>query len=263
VVADGLELEGLGPVVLPAAGRAAISDAVSVLIRPEPVVIGRGEPEALHPEARIDRLIRRPSSHGFSLVREGGWHTASAYLQNCLLDQPYTLERRQGSYRGGGGRMTIGKKSESTPLPPELHLDGFIGYNLKRAYILVQEDFRRTVEDEGLTTRTFSALSIVVQLPNITQAEVARMLGVDRSGMVAITDDLQARGYLTRRASTRDRRVQALLPTELGQNVCARTRRKVQDHENRLFAHFSPGEQQLLVGLLRKIRDGKQEETEE
>jgi len=33
VVADGLELEGFGPVVLPAAGRAAISDAVSVLSR--------------------------------------------------------------------------------------------------------------------------------------------------------------------------------------------------------------------------------------
>lgn len=159
--------------------------------------------------------------------------------------------------------MTIGKKPESTPLPPELHLDGFIGYNLKRAYILVQEDFRRTVEDEGLTTRTFSALSIVVQLPNITQAEVARMLGVDRSGMVAITDDLQARGYLIRRASTRDRRVQALIPTELGQDVCARTRQKVQDHEDKLFADFSPEEQHALVGLLRKIRDGKQEEKEE
>jgi len=159
--------------------------------------------------------------------------------------------------------MTTGKKSEPAPLPDALHLDGFIGYNLKRAYILVQEDFRRTVEDEGLSTRTFSALSIVVQLPNITQAEVARMLGVDRSGMVAITDDLQARGYLIRRASTRDRRVQALIPTALGKEVCARTRQKVQDHENKLFAHFSAEEQQLLVGLLRKIRDGKQEENEE
>jgi len=159
--------------------------------------------------------------------------------------------------------MTTGEKPAAGPKPHMLHLDGFIGYTLKRAYILVQEDFRRAVEDEGLSTRTFSALSIVVQYPNISQAEVARMLGVDRSGMVAITDDLQARGYLIRRASTQDRRVQALIPTAQGQAACARTRVKVQDHEDRLFAHFSPDEQQMLVGLLRKIRDGNPEEDVE
>ena len=153
--------------------------------------------------------------------------------------------------------MDTGKAQAAADASPDLHLDGFIGYNLKRADILVQDDFRRAVEDEGLSTRTFSALSIVVQYPNITQAEVARMLGVDRSGMVALTDTLQARGYLIRHASPHDRRVQALMPTNAGESACARTRRKVQAHEEALFADFSKDERALLVTLLRKLRAGQ------
>lgn len=153
--------------------------------------------------------------------------------------------------------MDNGKEPAAALNLQELRLDGFIGYNLKRAYILVQDDFRRAVEDEGLSTRTFSALSIVVQYPNITQAEVARMLGVDRSGMVALTDALQERGYLIRHASPHDRRVQALMPTKAGQAACARTHRKVQTHEEKLFAHLSADEQAQLVRLLRKLREGQ------
>lgn len=89
------------------------------------------------------------------------------------------------------------------------------------------------------------------------------ILGIDRSGMVAITDGLEKRGCLTRRFSKRDRRVEAQIPTAWGKEICARTRQKVQDHENMSFAHFSAGEQQLLVRLLRSIRDGKQEESQE
>lgn len=162
--------------------------------------------------------------------------------------------------------MSIGAKSgaarldEAAQASEALSLDAFIGYNLKRAYILVQEDFRRALAGEGLSARTFSALAIVMQYPDITQAEVARLLGVDRSGMVAITDDLQARGYLIRRPDASDRRVQALAPTEAGRLVFERTRDKVQAHEQKLFAHFSAEEQQTLLALLRKIRNGQMEE---
>lgn len=140
-----------------------------------------------------------------------------------------------------------------------LSLDGLIGYNLKRAYVVVREDFRRAMEDEGLSPRAFSALSIIAEYPNISQSEVARMLGVDRSGMVAITDDLERRAYLRRTASARDRRVQALMPTAAGQAAHARALRKIGEHEARLFAGFTPDEQATLIALLRRIRDGRSE----
>mgnify|MGYP001602657296 CR=1 FL=1 len=71
-------------------------------------------------------------------------------------------------------------------------LDDLVGYNLKRAYVIVQSDFRAALGRDGLSPRVFSALSLVVQFPNITQSELARMLGIERSGLVAIVDDLKA-----------------------------------------------------------------------
>ncbi|MBF9030024.1 MarR family transcriptional regulator [Rhodobacterales bacterium HKCCE3408] len=133
-------------------------------------------------------------------------------------------------------------------------LDAFIGYNLKRAYILVETDFRAAMGDEGLSPRVFSALSFIVQFPNITQSELARQLGVERSGLVAIVDELEMRGFLTRALVPGDRRVQALIPTAAGRAAHGRALDKVRAHEERFFAGFTEEERQTLLALLLKTR---------
>jgi len=40
-------------------------------------------------------------------------------------------------------------------------LEGLVGYNLKRAYVIVQSDFRHALGKDGLSARSFSALSLV------------------------------------------------------------------------------------------------------
>lgn len=90
-------------------------------------------------------------------------------------------------------------------------LEDVFGYNLKRAYLIVQADFRRALGDQDLGPRVFSALSLVVQFPDITQSGLARMPGIERSGLVALVDDLQARGYVERTEVPGDRRVQAAM----------------------------------------------------
>lgn len=69
-------------------------------------------------------------------------------------------------------------------------LEEFIGYNLKRAYMIVQTDFRRAVGDEGLAPRVFSALALVVQFPNITQSGLAR--GAEPRGLDRDSRDFPA-----------------------------------------------------------------------
>lgn len=145
------------------------------------------------------------------------------------------------------------------PSEAAFDLDGFIGYNLKRAYILVQADFRAAMGTEGLSPRVFSALSFVAQFPNITQSELARMLGVERSGLVAIVDELEKRGYLMRVLVPGDRRVQALIPTHQGKAAYRRALRVVRAHEDRFFAHFTQAERQTLLELLRKARADRTE----
>ena len=138
-------------------------------------------------------------------------------------------------------------------------LEDLVGYNLKRAYIVVQTDFRDALGKDGLSARVFAALSLAVKFPNITQSELARMMGIERSGLVAIVDELEERGYLRRAAVPGDRRVQALVPTPAGIAAFEEARKAVQAHEDRLLANFSDAEKETLMQLLQKIRTADDE----
>ncbi|MDF1728248.1 MAG: MarR family transcriptional regulator [Sulfitobacter sp.] len=138
--------------------------------------------------------------------------------------------------------------------PADSDLEDLIGYNLKRAYVIVRTDFRDSLGEDGLSARVFSALSLTVRYPHISQSELARMMGIERSGLVAVVDELEQKGYLVRATVPGDRRVQALLPTEAGTEAYRRAIEQVRAHEDRLFANLSPAEQQTLLSLLKKIR---------
>jgi DNA-binding MarR family transcriptional regulator len=138
--------------------------------------------------------------------------------------------------------------------PDQPHLEEFIGYNLKRAYMIVLADFRRALGDEGMAPRQFSALSLVVQFPNITQSGLARMLGIERSGLVALVDELEGRGFLGRTHVPGDRRVQALVATPAGRRACQEALDAVRAHEAQLLSVLSAEEKETLAALLKKIR---------
>ncbi|MEY8842224.1 MarR family winged helix-turn-helix transcriptional regulator [Cribrihabitans sp. XS_ASV171] len=134
-------------------------------------------------------------------------------------------------------------------------LDSLVGYNLKRAYIILQNDFRAALGHDGLSTRGFSALSLVVENPEITQSELARRLGIERSGLVAIVDDLEGRGYLARKVVPGDRRVQALVPTEQGHAAHDAALEAIQAQEAWRLSGFSGAERMMLLDFLSRIRN--------
>ena len=133
-------------------------------------------------------------------------------------------------------------------------LETLVGYNLKRAYVTVHAEFAKAVGKDGMSGRIFSALSLAVQFPNITQSELARMLGIERSGLVAMVDELEGKGFLIRAAVPGDRRVQALVPTEAGRKAYAQALTDLRANENELFAHMPKEDIETLLTLLKKVR---------
>jgi DNA-binding MarR family transcriptional regulator len=119
--------------------------------------------------------------------------------------------------------------------------------------MIVQADYRAAMGPD-LPTRVFSALSLVVQFPNITQSKLAKTLGIERSGLVAIIDELEAQGYLSRTHVPGDRRVQALVPTTAGKTAYEEACVKVRAHEARVMEALSAEEQKTLFDLLTRIR---------
>lgn len=151
-------------------------------------------------------------------------------------------------------RSSAAKRSQPLPLETQGDLEPLIGYNLKRAYVVVSTDFRRAMGEKSLAPRQFSALSLIVQFPNITQSELAGKLGIERSGLVAIIDDLEKRGFVLRQAVRGDRRLQALEVTEQGSSTYEAALTLVKEHEDALLSDFSEDEIATLVGLLQRIR---------
>lgn len=133
-------------------------------------------------------------------------------------------------------------------------LDTLVGYNLKRAYMIFQDDFRETLGDSGLTPRAFAVLTLIAEIPDVTQSAISRHLGIERSGLVAIVDDLEARSLVLRVAVPGDRRVQALALTDKGGRVHQASTDAVKEHEARLLSSLSAKEQQMLLELLSRLR---------
>ena len=151
-------------------------------------------------------------------------------------------------------------RSDPTPSVDESGIEWLLGYNLKRAYMIVRDDFRKQVEQSVLSPRAFSVLTLIAEAPRLTQSEIARRLGIERSGLVAIIDELEARGLAQRTAVPGDRRSQALLATTEGVELQAQTMARVYRHEKDLLAALGQAEQEQLLTLLRKFRAAHEED---
>lgn len=132
---------------------------------------------------------------------------------------------------------------------------GLIGYNMKRAYMLIYQDLKECLAEFDLRQRTFSVLSLVVENPNISQIEVARTLGIERSGTVVIVDELEERKLVVRDKVPGDRRAYALAATAEGSDLYRGALSRIRQHEQKLLSVLSKSEQQTLLSLLARIHD--------
>lgn len=142
----------------------------------------------------------------------------------------------------------------SADVEADRHLSGFIGYGMKRALSIVQTDLARVLAGHDLRAVSFSALSIIVGEPGLTQTRLADALQIERSNLVSIIDELAGRNLIVRAPVVHDRRRHALMPTAAGRLLAASAQRSVADHERTLFACLTVAERDELHRILRKFR---------
>ena len=133
-------------------------------------------------------------------------------------------------------------------------LDELTGYALRRAQIRMTEAFDARLGPERITTQRFSALVLINANPGLKQTRLASLMGIARSGVLAIVDALAAQGLIERRPAPGDRRAQALHLTEHGRARLPQILRLVREHDRELTQGFSPEEIAVLRALLERIR---------
>ncbi|MCA8869334.1 MAG: MarR family transcriptional regulator [Rhodobacteraceae bacterium] len=130
---------------------------------------------------------------------------------------------------------------------------GLVGYNMKRAYMRIYQDFSQELLAFDLRQRTFSVLSLVIENPGISQSDIARSLGIERSGTVVIVDELEQRDLIRRSAVKGDKRAYALRVTAAGRKLYALALKKVAAHEERMLENLTAAERVQLNQLLQRI----------
>ena len=132
-------------------------------------------------------------------------------------------------------------------------LPELVGYHLRRAQVAVFQDFVREMASFDVTPGQFGVLQVIAANPGLSQSELAKAIGVDRSTVVAVIDRLEEQDLVVRAPSPTDRRSHALRLSENGERVVEELVVRVRRHEERIAATLSPRDRARLIELLKKI----------
>ncbi|MCZ7565923.1 MAG: MarR family transcriptional regulator [Burkholderiales bacterium] len=148
-----------------------------------------------------------------------------------------------------------GRNKTARPRPRALDhglLPALLGYQLRLAQLAVFRDFAAASRAFGVSPGRFGMLVLVEANPGVTQTRLAEAVGLDRSTLVAVLDELEDRGLLERRRGE-DRRTNGLWLTRRGKTLLGRMKARVLAHEAHVAARLSAAERRTLLALLGRL----------
>jgi DNA-binding MarR family transcriptional regulator len=123
---------------------------------------------------------------------------------------------------------------------------------LRKAAHRVTSMAEEMLHPHGLTMRHFGVLSAIEAEPGQNQRGVGERLRIDRTTVVALTDDLETAGLLERRRGS-DRRMFALFLTPAGEHRLAELKELTAVVHERFLANLTEQERDTLRNLLIKV----------
>lgn len=133
-------------------------------------------------------------------------------------------------------------------------LDDLLGYAIRRAQLIITEAFDGHMRVEGLTTQRFSAFVLISRNPGLKQIQLANIMGIARSGILAIIDSLEQLGLVERRRRPDDARSQAIYLTKKGARRLPEFEQRVRKHDMAISCELSETDLLSLRAMLERIR---------
>jgi DNA-binding MarR family transcriptional regulator len=128
-----------------------------------------------------------------------------------------------------------------------------MGHLLKQAYLQYTGLTSAALEPLGITAMEWAALLRFDEEPSLSQVGLARLLGIDRTSMVALVDQLEAKGLVKRRPHRDDRRKNAVELTADGRNLKKRAAQLVDGCERQFLAALPKSDAQQLKTALHTL----------
>ncbi|HEY0499212.1 MAG TPA: MarR family winged helix-turn-helix transcriptional regulator [Kutzneria sp.] len=132
-------------------------------------------------------------------------------------------------------------------------LSGTVLWLLGRASQRGHQYAQERLAAAGIRKWHYAVLAALAEYGEQSQADIGRRLGLDRSDVVAVLNDLQGDGYVTREPDPADRRRNIVTISAAGRRALDGFDLLIAEADNHLLAELSVADRTQLVALLQRI----------
>ncbi|MFT4267597.1 MAG: MarR family transcriptional regulator [Xenophilus sp.] len=150
------------------------------------------------------------------------------------------------------GNDTARPPAAADPLDSVL-LESLVGYNARRAYLVISTTFAERMAAYGLKQVDFSVLSLLAHNPGATSRQLCAKLDILPPNLVNIVAGMDRRGLIERRPHPLDGRALGLHLTPAGEALIRDAEQAVVQAEQDASARLTARERATLIRLLQKI----------
>jgi DNA-binding MarR family transcriptional regulator len=129
--------------------------------------------------------------------------------------------------------------------------DDLLGYHLRRASVAVMADLTAALAPLGLKPVEASVLFVIAAGGGVTQAQIGRVLGIQRANMAPLMARLMKEKLVVREKM--DGRSQALRLSLWGRAMHGRAMAATQAHEGRMFGAVPQADRAKMIKQLRGL----------
>lgn len=123
---------------------------------------------------------------------------------------------------------------------------------LHRAEQLAADRFARLVGD-GITLRQFAVLAAIAQSPGLSQSDLVRATGVDRSTLADMMNRMERNGWITREESASDARAYAVRLAPAGARLLATATQHARAADAAILDLLSPRKRKAFLNMLGEL----------
>lgn len=132
-------------------------------------------------------------------------------------------------------------------------LETLLGYNARRAALVIIGKFMEQMAVYDLRTVDFSVLSLITHNPGITSRQLCNTLGIQAPNLVNMVSALEKRDLITRLPHPNDGRAVGLHLTKTGEQLMRKAEKTAVKLELQASPQLSDEERKTLIKLLKKV----------
>jgi DNA-binding MarR family transcriptional regulator len=133
------------------------------------------------------------------------------------------------------------------------YLETLLGYNTRRATLVIVADFMEQMQPYDLSTVEFSVLSLIRHNPGITSRQICAALNILPPNLVGLLKRIEKRELITRAPHLTDGRAMGLSLTASGEALVEAAEKTATSSDAHFLSKLSASEQEVLKKLLKKI----------